>query len=133
MTYIKTESDRQAAIKALTERPLGEYGFGVSIITGKRTEKQRSAIEVYCRELAIKLNDAGLPIKEQFLGKEIELEWSQARVKDRIWKPTQLKLYGKKSTTDLDRKEVGETYEHLARFFAETVGLILPFPEQERG
>jgi len=94
----------------------------------KRTEKQQAAIEVYCRELANALNDAGFDMKKVFEVKQADVPWTQARVKEALWKPLQDAYLDKRSTTDLDTSEVSPVYEILNRHIAENFGVSVPFP-----
>jgi hypothetical protein len=123
------EQKRENAINEIRNKPIGEYGFLLKIETGKRTEKQRNSIEVYCRELAKALNDAGIPIKEEFLGRTLDIDWDQAGVKRRLWKGTQKRLFDIESTTKLTRAQVSDVYETINRYTAENFGIHVAFPE----
>ncbi len=98
--------------------------------TKQRTGQQRKAIEVFCRELGEALNDGGLDLKKFFAVKTVSLPWSQERVKDLIWRPIQQAMYGKKSTTQLEKMEVSEIYEIINRHMADNFGLHVEFPDK---
>ena len=98
----------------------------------KATPKQRAAIEVYCRLLSEALNDAGIEMKTFFKVKVVDIPWSQARVKDLIWRQVQQPMTGKKSTRQLDVVEVSEIYNVVQRHIAENFGVHVEFPSEER-
>ncbi len=128
--YIRNEAQRKNVIAAITDKEIGEYGFLVKMETGQRSLKQNSALHVYFKLMAETLNDAGLEIHMDFLGKSIDVPWSPGEVKERIWKPIMQAQTGKTSTAKLDRKEVSEIYEVLNRFMAERHSVLVPFPDR---
>ena len=129
--FIQTVEGARAVGRLIAEKPIGEYGFAVEILSQTRTLKQNASIHVYFGLLATDLNNAGFELEMKFLGKEILIPWTGSLVKEHIWKPAMLAATGKTSTTKLERKEVSEIYEILSRFFTERFGIFVPFPEQE--
>lgn len=99
----------------------------------RRTDQQRKAIEVYCRDLAQALNDAGWDQRAVLaaMREGVELPWSQPRAKDVLWREVQQAMLGKESTTKLDPKEVSRVYETLNRWTSSTLGVGVPFPSLE--
>ena len=98
----------------------------------KRTDQQRKAIEVYCRESAKALNDAGFNLKAILEAKPIDVECTQENIKDTIFKPIVQALYPEKtSTTQLTTGEVTHVYEVMNRWLAEHFGVHVPFPSEE--
>jgi hypothetical protein len=99
----------------------------------QRSGQQRKAIEVYCRELARALNDAGMDQRAVMahMREGFEIPWSQERVKDVLWREVQRAMLGKESTTQLSREEVAKVYEPLNRWTSSTLGVGVPFPERE--
>ena len=97
-----------------------------------RTHQQQKAIEVYCRELAKAMNDAGLDQRAVFeLMKEgFQVPWTQETVKDNLFRPIVQAKTGQSSTTGLERSQVTEIYETLNRFTGERLGLSMPFPHR---
>lgn len=73
------------------------------------------------------LNDAGLDMKV-VLKPEIEIPWSADTVKDFLWRPVQRLQVGKKSTTELDTKEVSDIWEVMNRHLSEKFGIFVDFP-----
>ena len=106
-----------------------EFGYHVEVKTGQRTTRQNSALHKFYSMLAVALNDAGLEIHMEYLGKECEVPWCADSVKERLWRPIQEAVMGETSTTKLDRAQVSEVYEVLARHMSERHGISIPFPE----
>lgn len=100
----------------------------------KRSDQQRKAIEVFCRELARELNDAGMDQRKVLaeMREGVELPWSQERVKEVLWREVQVAVTGKKSTTTLERDEVSKVYDILNRWTADKLGVSVEFPHIER-
>ncbi len=97
-----------------------------------RTLKQNSSIHLYCEMIAEVLNDFGVTHKFKGIrGKDLEVRFTMILVKEVIWKPIQMALFDKKSTTELTTKEVTEIVEPLEKFIAENYAIDLPFPSEE--
>jgi len=99
--------------------------------SNKRTLDQNKAIHLYCDMIAETFNEMG----QQFSftgvkGLEIKIKYSMILVKETMWKPIQIALFGFESTTELDTKQVGEIAEQIEIFFA-NIGIDLPFPNKE--
>ena len=107
-----------------------EFGFHVEIKTGQRTLLQNSAIHKYFELLANDLNSAGLDMKRT-LKASTDIPWTAVNVKEHLWRPIQIILTEKESTKKLDRKEVSEVYEVLARHMSEKFGISTPFPQNQ--
>ena len=48
-------------------------------------------------------------------------------VKERIWRPIQLALFDKQSTTKLVNKEINEIYDIVNKHISEKFGIYIPF------
>lgn len=101
----------------------------------QRTDQQRKAIEVYCRELAKTLNDAGLDQRAVLaqMREGVEISWNQDTVKDTLWRRIQVAILGKESTTKLNADEVTRVYDTLNRWTGTTFGIAVQFPEKKGG
>lgn len=97
-----------------------------------RTDQQRKAIEVYCRNLAETLNLGGLDQRKVLAAMKegAEIPWSQATCKENLWRTIQIALLNKKSTTKLLPPEVSRVYEVLNRFLVERFNVSIPFPSR---
>lgn len=94
----------------------------------KRTDQQRKSIEVLCREVAGALNDSGYDLKAVLSQKAIPVPCTQENIKENIFKPIELAMFGKQSTTELNTSEVNEVYEVMNRWLGEKFGIHVPFP-----
>lgn len=78
--------------------------------------------------LADELNDAGLYITKVI---RLDAPWNEDRVKELLWRTTQINLFGKKSTTKLTTKEINQVFEVINKGIGEK-GLHLPLPSIEQ-
>jgi len=115
------------SVKHLTEQWNTHHWLMIKYGTGKtRTIKQQAAIEVYCRNIAEKLNEYGIPF-DIFFKHGYRVPWSQEIVKENIWRVMQRAVVQKESTKDLERQEVSEIYDHLNIKLADH-GIHIPWP-----
>jgi len=96
----------------------------------QRTIKQNRALHKYFELVAGTLNEAGLDMRKT-LKPEIDIPWSKESVKEYLWRPIQKAQLQKRSTTELDRKDINIIYETLNRFLGEKLGVHTPFPSLE--
>lgn len=91
------------------------------------TDKQRSALHVWCKLVAEALNDAGLYYRyiNPFTGEEMQLDWTKERVKEFIYKPVLEAKHLKTSTEDQDTVEPSSVALEIHRHFANH-GAVLP-------
>lgn len=81
--------------------------------------------------LADVLNDAGLDMKRT-LKHDVEIPWTMENVKNHLWRPIQIAMTEKESTTSLDTVEPSQIYEVLTRHLATKHGVIVPpWPSEE--
>lgn len=96
-----------------------------------RTGQQNRALHLYYKLLAQELNDAGHSV-QMVVKKKMDLDWNPRLVKELLWRPAQLALLGKQSTTELSKQEEIDTvFEHLNRHLGEKFGIHVPFPNEE--
>jgi len=100
--------------------------------TGKqRSELQNNALHLYCEQLAEALNDGGYDFM-QVMNTDAELPWSKPSVKEFLWRPVQIAITGKSSTTRPTREEYPQIYEALNRHIATKWGVGVPWPVKEK-
>ena len=113
--------------------PFGESA--VSFSNAKRairTIKQNSSMHKYFELLSDELNSRGWDMKAVLakLSKNVNIPWSPLAVKERLWRPTQEKTYGKEGKTSrLDTKEVSIVYEALNQVTIDELEFGVPFPD----
>lgn len=94
----------------------------------KRTLNQNKALHLYFEHISKQLNDIGHTFNYTGLkGINIEIPYSQSIVKDFIWRPIQITLFQKESTTELTTEEINTILDVLSKFFSEK-GVYVPFP-----
>lgn len=91
----------------------------------QRTLTQNRALHLFFRLLAEELNDAGLDMRT-VIREDVDIPWSEASVKEYIWRPVQRALQQKDSTTEADRTEYTEVRDVIARHLAEKFGVEVP-------
>ncbi len=79
--------------------------------------------------MAQALGDAGLDMRAT-LKPEIQIPWSKQSVKEFLWRPIQKLQLRKKSTTELNTKDIDLIFDTLNRFLAEK-GIEQAFPSIE--
>ena len=109
--------------------------FTVTVKEKTMTDKQRSALHVWCDKVAICLNDNGLFFTSLHIitGVEIEEKWTKELVKKHLYKPTLETLTGKDSTEKQNRVELNVIAEAISRAFALHKGITLPSWPSMRG
>jgi hypothetical protein len=127
---IRDIEDKARLIEKIQSMNIDSFGFTVDIHVGKRTERQQAALEVFCRKLAKELNDNNHDMRS-LLRSNVNIPWTQASVKEHLWKPIQFAATGKKSTTKMDRTQVSEVYDILMKALGEKHGIFVAFPEKE--
>ena len=80
----------------------------------RRTDQQRKAIEVFCRELAAELNAKGYDQKITLskLRNVKEIPWTQASAKE-LWRAIQREVAHVESTTELDTTAPSDVHTAL--------------------
>ncbi len=100
--------------------------------TGIRTDRQNKALHLYFTLLAEEMNNAGYTV-QLVLKEKIDLDWTPEMIKELLWRPAQIAIIGKKSTTELDKVEnITTIYDHLNRHIGEKFGIFVGFPQENR-
>lgn len=94
----------------------------------QRSKKQQAGIQLYARQLADKLNEAGVPYK--VLLANLEIDHSEESIKS-IFREIGRVKYGKSSTSKLTTKECMGCYEEINRITS-GLGLHIPWPSWEQ-
>ena len=128
---INSRQSKDAYIKYL-DAQFEKHGYlRLTLKTGKqRTSAQNASLHLFCQMLAEALNDAGFDMKKT-LKPEIDIPWTMESVKQNLWKPVQLTVIDKKSTTEALTAEYGKVYEVLMRHLSERLGIFVSWPCKE--
>lgn len=129
--------DSAAKLEAYIEHVRAAYkdkGFIMAKVETEdaRTNQQNNALHLYCSRLAKALNDAGLD-KLKVLKPGAEIPWSGAAVKEDLWRPVQLAITGKKSTTEAKKAQYPEIYDALNSHLATKFGVSVEWPTKPPG
>jgi hypothetical protein len=93
----------------------------------KRTIQQNKALHVYCKLLCAALNEAGLDMKKT-LKPGVDIPWTPESVKNHLWRPIQVAVIAKESTTEMSTYDPSTVHEILNRHIAEKFGISIPWP-----
>jgi len=94
--------------------------------TGRqRTLKQNAALHLWLGWLADALNAAGYDLRRT-LKADVDIPWNAALAKEYLWRPIQLEITGKRSTTEAERLEYSEVQDVLCRHLSEKLGIECP-------
>ena len=95
----------------------------------KRTGTQNKALHLYCQLVADRLNESGLNIEKVLRNFTMEVDWTKESIKEILWKTAQRRMFGKESTTELDKhQEITKIWEVMNRFLAKLKVESIPFP-----
>lgn len=96
-----------------------------------RTDSQRKAIEVYCREVAKALYDEGHTLQDVIKEvKKAEITPTQSNIKAVVWNGINEALFKKTSSTELSTTEVTKIYEVMNKWLGEKFEIHIPFPNE---
>lgn len=95
----------------------------------QRTSSQNSALHKGFELIAKALNEAGLDMRV-VLKPEIEIPWTKSSVKEHIWRPVQILMLSKQSTTQLAKlNEIEDIWDVVMRHLGQNHGVeYIPFP-----
>ncbi len=127
---VKNIADFDLAMERMRNAYIANKVVTVEIKDETRTSQQRKAIEVYCSMMAKGLNDAGLDMQTT-LATAASIPWTQASIKENVWRQIQIALFDKKSTTRLFTNEVTKVYEVMNRHMGENHGVSMLFPSYD--
>jgi hypothetical protein len=132
MTEIQLVKTAQGHFIALDDNEVGAGEIVVAKYSAskQRTLQQNAAMHKYFELLAKAFNDAGYTV-HKVLTKPLEISWSKDLVKYILWHTVQSALFGKKSTKNLDIKEVSQVYEEINNHTSSKLGVHVPFPDKE--
>lgn len=96
------------------------------------TSRQQRSLHLYFSLLATELNAAGLNV-QLVLEKKMDIDWTPELVKNILWRPAQIAILQKYSTTKLHKiEEIDKVYDHLTRHLGTLFGVSVPFPHFDK-
>lgn len=98
----------------------------------QRTLTQNRALHLFCQWLADTLNEAGYDMRRT-LREDVDVPWTQASVKEYLWRPIQEAMTQKESTTEITTLEPTAIHSVLSRHLAQKLGVQCPeWPKREQ-
>jgi hypothetical protein len=100
----------------------------------RRNILMNSCLHLYCTLLALELNNAGYDFKKFLEVSEYKLDvpWTPESVKEHLWRPVQITLTGKKSTTEPTDFEYCQIYQTLSERISDLTGIFVDWPHEEK-
>lgn len=132
-----TDQQRKALHKlySLTAEQLNDAGYTVNIVLNKRKFEAIEKVFAWGIDKLAVIPGAELVLnkmKDRILQKEEhEVMWTTQTVKDLIWRPLQLHLVQKKSTTKLNRVEIDKIYDTYNMIMSDRYGIHVQFPSKK--
>lgn len=126
----KLDADDRPGLREALKRFTGGW-FKLEMSKEKgRTRKQNNALHLFFNLMADMLNESGLD-QRKVLKPEIDIPWDHESVKEKLWRPVQIDVTHKESTTELNSQEdINKVYDVLNRHLAQRFPGIphVPFP-----
>ena len=98
----------------------------------QRTLTQNRALHLFCQWLADTLNEAGYDMRKT-LREDVDVPWTQASVKEYLWRPIQIAMTDKQSTTEITTVEPTDIHAVLARHLGQRLGIQCPaWPKRDQ-
>jgi len=95
------------------------------------TRPQQKSLHLFFDQVAQTLSEHGVTVVDLLEAfKQEPPPPSGNNVKD-VWKSLQAQLFAKKSTTEIDGKEMNQVYEYFHKTIAELTGESIEFPSEE--
>jgi hypothetical protein len=100
-------------------------------LPNKRSSQQNRSLHLLFTNIAFELNRLGLEFTYTGIkGLKMQTTYSPEIVKDFLWRPLQIALIGKESTTKLTSADIESIFLILGRWFSEQ-GVVIEFPSIE--
>lgn len=104
----------------------------IAYLPKKRSSQQNKSLHLFCKMIADKLNDEGQTWNMAgWFGRTYEVPFSLKIVKENIWKPIQLALFDKESTTALNTEEINKVVDVINKHISERFGISAEWPSLE--
>lgn len=117
----------------LNELDNGKYEL--EIRKPRRTSKQNRALHLWFKWVAEALNEAHSYFGKEFIDKlykaQIDIEWDARMVKEYLWRPLQIAMTKKRSSTRLTTKQMSNIIDYLQKNIPDKLGIVTEFPSLE--
>jgi hypothetical protein len=93
----------------------------------KRTDRQGRALYLWFDLIAEAMTEAGYDMRNVI---KVPLTPTPYLVKEQMWKPIQEKLFGTKSTAELQIDQIDKIQKIMSEAMARSLKIIVPFPSE---
>ena len=121
----------------LGQKPGDHLETTIKVVGAKRarTASEQAAIEVYCKQVAVKCNEGGITIRElvERFKESAELPCSQEGIKEGMFKQMMWHCFNIESTTKLDKKDAHHVWLWCDAFTQKNFNFSIPWPSKKDG
>ena len=130
-TIVNSEKSLYDHIECLRELFKKHRHLRVDVKTGKqRTPTQNKCVHLYCDQVAQGLTDKGITY-DMFFKPGFEVPWNMLTVKENIWRPLQIAICGKVSTTEPLTTDYNKIYDYVNLKLA-NYEIHVPWPSKKQ-
>lgn len=127
------ESERTALYDHINEIEIdGKTEVTFKKVSNNRTSLQNRSLHLYCDQIALDMNDAGIGQRKFFdlMKPGFDLPVSKLSIKE-LFRNVGFAIYGAKSTSDLKTDEIHEVWQVVNQRIMEITGVSRPWPSLE--
>lgn len=129
---LEYENPRKKARAKLIELFEQNKTIKIEVVKKKRSLTQNRSLHLFFTKLAHAMNDKGMTLdipNPMKAGEAMEVMPTDILIKELLWKPIQMQLFGYESTTDLTTQDINHILDVLANAFSQS-GIGISFPCQ---
>lgn len=102
----------------------------VDVLTGKqRTPTQNKCVHLYCEQVSEELTNKGITF-DMFFKPGFQVPWNKETVKENVWRPLQIAICNKVSTTEPLTTDYNKIYDYVNLKLAD-YEIHVPWPSKE--
>ena len=125
---INVDANSKIEAKEKLRKKMGECEIVIKNKT--RSSLQNRALHLWYTQLADLLNSKGLDMRT-VIRDGIDIQWSAYTIKEHIWRPTMITMFGNKSTKDMKTSDIDAIFNVVSKAISERTGEYLEFPSME--
>jgi len=125
LSNIVSQTDAKIRLRELIAL---EKKIEIKRLSNSRSGQQNRALHLLFKIISDQLSEMGLEFRFSGLNVgTICTPYTDAIVKEFVWRPIQVAMFDIKSTRDINTSQINEIVEVIAKFFAER-GVVIEFP-----
>ena len=125
---LNNQQDLIALVDKLSQKGFISFPVEVEMKKPQRTKLQNRSLHKYFLLLAQELRYKDIDMNALFEAREASVPVNEIMVKETIWKPIQLAMFGAESTTELTTDQVAKVYDVINRHMIELFNVNVPWP-----